>query len=154
MSQPPTIYKPGKLNYLWNYLGSSLKTLATALSPYLGGDTGVKRYKALLNQSGTDAPVATILENTLGGVPVWTRIADGYYYCTLANAFTANKTFCSVTYGPNSGIAPLVSNFGFNMTYSNNSILDLLFTVPSTGAQIDPNNYPCNDICVLIEVYP
>jgi hypothetical protein len=31
-----------------------------ALLPY-------KVYKALLTQSGTDAPVATVLQNTLGG---------------------------------------------------------------------------------------
>jgi hypothetical protein len=35
-------------------------------------DTGVKRYVALLTQSGTDAPVATVLENSLGGTVVTT----------------------------------------------------------------------------------
>ena len=37
MAQPPTIYKPGRLNSVWNYLGSSLKSFANALSPYIGG---------------------------------------------------------------------------------------------------------------------
>lgn len=35
MAQPPTIYKPGKLNYVWNYLNRTLKDFANALSPYL-----------------------------------------------------------------------------------------------------------------------
>ena len=51
-------------------------------------------YTALLTQSGTDAPVATVLENTLGGTVVWTRDGEGLYTATLSDAFTANKTFC------------------------------------------------------------
>jgi outer membrane lipoprotein SlyB len=45
-----------------------------------------------LTQSGTDAPVATVLENTLGGTVVWTRDGAGNYTATLAGAFTDNKT--------------------------------------------------------------
>lgn len=51
-----------------------------------------KVYRALLTQTGTDAPVATVLENTLGGTVVWTRDSGGRYDGTLAGAFTANKT--------------------------------------------------------------
>ncbi len=40
MAQPPTIYKPGRLNSVWNYLGSSLKSFANALSPYISGGGG------------------------------------------------------------------------------------------------------------------
>ena len=53
---------------------------------------GVKVYRALLTQTGTDAPVATVLENTLGGDVVWTRNSAGRYVATLAGAFTDNKT--------------------------------------------------------------
>lgn len=52
-----------------------------------------KVYTALLTQSGTDAPVATVLQNTLGGTVVWTRDDVGIYTATLALAFTTNKTF-------------------------------------------------------------
>lgn len=55
-----------------------------------------KRYVALLSQSGTDAPVATVLENTLGGTVVWTRNDVGDYTGTLAGAFTVGKTFVVV----------------------------------------------------------
>ena len=47
MSQPPVIYpanttSPKKgLNYVWSWLGSSLKSFAAALSPYMSGGGGV-----------------------------------------------------------------------------------------------------------------
>ena len=59
-------------------------------------NAGVKVYRALLTQTGTDAPVATVLENTLGGTVVWTRGSLGVYTGTLANAFTADKTFVNI----------------------------------------------------------
>ena len=63
---------------------------------------GVERpyrvYTALLTQSGTDAPVATILENTIGDI-VWERGSAGNYTGTLTNAFIENKTFILATLG-------------------------------------------------------
>lgn len=53
---------------------------------------GVKVYRALLTQTGTDAPVATVLENTLGGTVVWAYYEVGRYIGILTAAFTANKT--------------------------------------------------------------
>jgi hypothetical protein len=47
---------------------------------------GYKEYVALLTQTGTNAPVATIRTNTLGNV-VWTRSGVGSYVGTLANSF-------------------------------------------------------------------
>ena len=52
-----------------------------------------KVYTALLTQTGTDAPVATVLENTLGGTVVWTYSNVGEYTATLSSAFTTNKVF-------------------------------------------------------------
>ena len=46
-----------------------------------------KVYTALLTQTGTDAPVATVLENTLGGTLVWSRRNVGQYAVTLVGAF-------------------------------------------------------------------
>jgi hypothetical protein len=57
----------------------------------VGGD-GYLKYVALLTQSGTSAPTATVLENTLGGTIVWTRNDVGDYTGTLAGAFSPNKT--------------------------------------------------------------
>jgi hypothetical protein len=63
-----------------------------------------KSYVALITQTGTAVPVATVLENTLDGVPVFSRVDTGggtwAYNLTLTNAFPANKTFVqSATYG-------------------------------------------------------
>lgn len=51
-----------------------------------------KTYYALITQSGTGAPTATVIENTLGGTVVWTRNVAGEYFGTLTGAFTSNKT--------------------------------------------------------------
>ena len=53
---------------------------------------GVKVYRALLTQDATDAPVVTVLENSLGGTVVWTRASAGFYKGTLAGAFPLSKT--------------------------------------------------------------
>lgn len=60
-------------------------------------------YVALLTQSGTNAPVATILENTIGDI-IWTRVSTGLYKGTLTGAFLATKTAVYLTNGGN--IAP------------------------------------------------
>ena len=55
-------------------------------------DAVIREYVAVLIQSGTDAPTATILKNTLGVVPVWTREYAGGYLATSAGAFPVAKT--------------------------------------------------------------
>jgi len=59
----------------------------------VGYPEGTKMYLALLTQSGTDAPVATVGVNTLGGTVVWTYESSGKYIATLSNAFTEGKTY-------------------------------------------------------------
>tara|TARA_R110000868_G_scaffold367067_1_gene630024 strand:+ start:95 stop:547 length:453 start_codon:yes stop_codon:yes gene_type:complete len=51
-----------------------------------------KIYSALVTQSGTNPPTVTILQNTLGGTPVWSYVGVGLYAATLSGAFTTNKT--------------------------------------------------------------
>ena len=76
--------------------GDRVPILESSTTKYVdGGDIGgaaYLKYVALLTQSGTDAPVATVLENTLGGTVVWTRNDAGDYSCTLTGAFTEDKT--------------------------------------------------------------
>jgi hypothetical protein len=55
-----------------------------------------KVYTAILNQSGTSVPVATVLENTLGGTVVWSYSGTGSYQATLTGAFTS-KTFLYIS---------------------------------------------------------
>ena len=57
-----------------------------------------KVYTALLNQSGTNDPVATVLENTLGYDIVWSRFNAGGYKAT-ATKFAVedvNKFYCNI----------------------------------------------------------
>jgi len=59
-----------------------------------------KVYTALLTQSGTDAPVATVLENTLGGNVTYTRAQAGNYGIVSNNLFgTVDK--CIIFLGSN-----------------------------------------------------
>lgn len=58
-----------------------------------------KVYRALLTQSGTNAPTAIVLENTLGETPTFSYSNDGEYTLnTVGNVFTQDKTF--ITYAP------------------------------------------------------
>jgi hypothetical protein len=60
-----------------------------------------KVYTALLTQTGTSAPVATVLENTLSTLPTWVRDSDGQY--RISNiSFDPAKTFCIVSGNPTS----------------------------------------------------
>lgn len=57
-----------------------------------------RSYVASLTQTGTAAPAATVLEDTLSDDPddpsiVWTRSGAGVYLGTLAGKFLAGKTF-------------------------------------------------------------
>ena len=61
-----------------------------------GSEPAYKVYTALLSQEGTDAPVATILENTLGEI-VWSREIKGIYTGTLLNTFIEDKTHLILT---------------------------------------------------------
>ena len=56
-----------------------------------------KVYKALLTQTGTAAPVATVLANTLSGTPVWSYDYVGGYILTLASAFPTGKTLMYIS---------------------------------------------------------
>lgn len=57
-----------------------------------GQVSGVKIYVALMTQTGINAPTVTILQNTLGAIPVWTYNGPGDYAVTLAGAFPNTKT--------------------------------------------------------------
>jgi hypothetical protein len=67
-----------------------------------------KVYTAILNQSGTSAPVATVLENTIDATLLWTYSSVGNYIFSLpsfpsGSPFIVGKTFVhigSTTTGP------------------------------------------------------
>lgn len=55
-----------------------------------------KVYTALLTQSGTDAPVATVLENTLGFDIQWQRLQSGFYYAHIYDTDETSKSNCFI----------------------------------------------------------
>ena len=64
-----------------------------------GGGASYLTYVARLTQSGTGAPVATVLENTLGVTPEWTCDGVGIYGLVFglegaSGPFTVGKTVC------------------------------------------------------------
>lgn len=108
-----------------------------------------KVYKALLTQTGTSAPVATVLENTLGGTVVWTRNGPGQYTGTLSGVFTNNKT-CIFIQGSNDGDTSSATIYDRAYRSSVNEIT--LVTV-----SLDPISNAdsiMNGTSLLIEVYP
>lgn len=57
-----------------------------------GFDGGYKVYTAALTQTGTAAPVATVLQNTTGGTFTWSRTSAGQYKATISGiTLPANK---------------------------------------------------------------
>lgn len=79
-----------------------------------------KVYTALISQSGTNAPVATILQNTLGGTLVWSYVDTGTYFATLANTFLSGKTWMMITTG-----GSLNTDFGIIIYRNTDSQLEL-----------------------------
>lgn len=108
-----------------------------------------KIYRAVLSQSGLAAPVPSILENTLGAVPTWTRISAGQYYLTLTGAFPQNKTF--VQAGQTSG-----ATFGNSLAQrGNDNIVSLTtYDVDLSGPTADPADGLLVETSFLVMVYP
>jgi hypothetical protein len=110
----------------------------------IGG--GYLKYVALLSQTGTGAPTAVVLENTLGGTVVWTRSGVGDYRATLSGVFTENKTWCTANAGWEQD-----SVFQANLSkLAGDNDICILYTTDSTGTQIDD----FFDMSIEIRVYP
>lgn len=103
-------------------------------------------YTALLTQTGTNAPVATILENTLGGVPVWSYDSVGFYKLTLVGAFTIGKTTAFITPYGNTVTFNVSANSDVNEIFINSATL-------TVGVYIDGNDLLV-DTPIEIRVYP
>ena len=112
--------------------------LAETIKPY-------KVYTALLSQSGTSAPTATVLENTLGGTVVWTRSNTGQYVGTLTGAFTDQKTIIFVNRSN-----PAATAFDTNMAANVININTVGYTTFSNSAYVDGQT---NSASIEIRVY-
>ena len=84
------------LNYVTDQSGS-YTSRSLVDKAYVDSKRPYKVYTALMSQAGTDDPVVTVLENTLGGTPTWSTSLSGYCSATLSSAFSANKTVCFIS---------------------------------------------------------
>ncbi len=108
------------------------------------GTQGIKRYCALLTQTGTDAPVATVRENSTGQTLTWNYVGAGSYTVTAGAAtFTANKT--QVFYGP-------AKTGGYMVTGYRTSTTEI--TLQVTFIDESGSNNQLQETAVTILIYP
>jgi len=105
-----------------------------------------KIYVALLTQTGTSAPVATILENTLGFTPFISYSSPGVYLYTSSAGFPTNKTafFPGVAFGGTGG------NIEFDIDYGTPNDI-YFYTRDNTGTNV---NGLLKTTPIEIRVYP
>jgi len=56
-----------------------------------GGVAGAKGYRAMLTQTGTNAPTAVVLQNSLGFAVTYSYVSAGNY--STVQSFDSNKTY-------------------------------------------------------------
>ena len=83
-------------NVGFNKRDDQYQTYAMTVKDFSDSLKTYKVYTALLTQSGTDAPVVTVLENTLGEILVWSYSSNGTYGTTI-NDSLINNTYLSIT---------------------------------------------------------
>ena len=110
---------------------------AVAARPY-------KVYTALLSQTGTNAPTATVLENTTGETPTLSRTNVGVYIINLTSP--QNKTFVLST--PS-------SNFIFqNIFVASGGTTIRISTASLVGSTITPTDGILQITPIEIRIYP
>ena len=139
-------------NVIWPYGNVSITNGNLNVSGSI--TSGVKKYVALLSQLGTDAPTATVMENSIGNI-VWSRFEAGFYRATLSGAFTTAKTFVQVSSIDRMDFSP-PSTFTHNLftvtlkSIGNNDVDIVVFD--TSGDMVDPG--VLNSIPIEIFVYP
>jgi hypothetical protein len=101
ISQYPTLSNPTEDDILIGTdVNSSDETknfsIGSIVNLVENGGRPYNSYTALLTQTGTSAPVATVLENTIGTITI-TRNGTGEYTITSSGLFTLNKTTFDIT---------------------------------------------------------
>ena len=85
------------------------KTRNFTASAITAAGLGYTSYTALLTQTGTAAPVATVLLSNLTATLTWARTGTGIYTLTASAAtFTANKTIVFFNHGSGLTADPLL----------------------------------------------
>ena len=111
---------------------------------YTLATTSYKVYTALLTQTGTSDPVATVLENTLGGSITWNRNGTGEYFYMSSGILIPNKT-TFVT-----GITEMIN--AVNISYSGAGDVGKLYTKSVTDNSFQDSLLL--NTAIEIRVYP
>jgi len=111
----------------------------TVATPDTSSETKV--WKGLISQSGTSAPTAIVLENTLGGTITFAYSSVGVYTATLVGAFTLDKTFI---------IANNVDDGFLGVARNSDDVINF----GSTDTSLAASNNILNKIALSIEIYP
>lgn len=134
----------GKLNYK-KFDG----TVIDIESPNLADLFSYKVYTALLTQTGTNAPVATVLENTLGVDLEW--VYDGsdgnYSVISPSSVFKLNKTYTVLQFWGDDNASPRTG-----VAYLNDEYHLSVFSRDYDGAQINKIGDPTSGFLTSIEI--
>ena len=107
---------------------------------------GYKVYTAFLNQTGTDAPVATVLQNTIGAI-TFAYDSVGSYSIISSALFTANKTWIYMK--ENDGVQLLSFS---TIAWSGTSLIQIFSFSDYMVTAAD--GFLNNNISIEIRVYP
>jgi hypothetical protein len=77
-----------------------------------GGTESYKVYTALLTQTDEDAPIAIVLENTLGATLSYSRTNIGQYVITTTGTFPQDKTWAVINTPSYDGNGPFALQIG------------------------------------------
>lgn len=125
---------------------AAIKTFIEGIFFLNSGGSDALVYRALLSQSSTDAPVATVNENTLGEVPTYSFNSDGDYSINSAGAVfsVGGKTLVFLSIGKQT------TSF---FTYGQISASEIrLYTARLDGTSV--NDVLLNGGSIMILVYP
>jgi len=112
------------------------KRTSTQAIADLASGVSYKIWRGLISQTGTSAPTAIELENTLGGTITFTYISTGVYSIEGTGLFTTDKTFVtpkwetlrqSTNYATVSAVTANTNQLSLN-SYLNGSAADALFS--------------------------
>lgn len=106
-------------------------------------------YKAVVSQVGTGTPSSTVLENTTGVTPTWSRNGVGSYTLVFGNGvLVEEKVICSfsVSTGSATQIAKC-SAFDDDETFT-------IFTYSAVGIPVDMDSADDHFCTLTIEIYP
>ena len=106
---------------------------------------GVRVYKVLLNQTGTDAPVVTEQRNSLTGTPASSYVGVGEYRLTLSGAFPLAKTTAILQ----SNMDPDATTF---LVVKVDASGNFLTVMTGTGQDLQDDNLI--NTCLVVEVEP